>query len=211
MVAIAAVEALTKQYPLLEKDHIELGKSWAQSLFRRLGFVRRMKTTGKVCIPFGAQKEAELKFLHQIVNNVKKHQIPPNLIINFDQTPSTTMDEKGGSNVPIEGISDKRSITATFSVTLDNKFLPMQLIYKGKTGQSLPKVKFPNGFSLSDNESHYSNENEALKFVEEIILPYIRGEREKLGSVDQKALLTLVFFGVKPRIKSLKFSRTITY
>ena len=98
------------------------------------------------------------------------------------------MDKNGGSNVPIEGISDKRSITATFSVTLDNKFLPMQIIYKGKTGQSLPKLKFPNGFSLSANESHYSNENEALKFVE-IILPYIQGECEKLESVDQIALL----------------------
>ena len=62
-----------------------------------------------------------------------------------------TMDKKGASNVPIEGIDDKRSLTATFSVTLDNKFLPMQLIYTGKTNQSLPKVKFPNGFSLSAN------------------------------------------------------------
>ena len=50
-VAIATVKALTKQYPLLEKGHLELGRSWAQSLFRRLGFVHRMKTTGKVRIP----------------------------------------------------------------------------------------------------------------------------------------------------------------
>ena len=35
----------------------------------------------------------------------------------------------------------------------------MQLIYQDKIGQSLPKVKFPDGFSLSVNESHYSNEN----------------------------------------------------
>ena len=95
-----------------------------------------MKTTGKVKIPVGAQKEAELKFLHRIVKNVEKRQIPPSLTINFDQTPSnyvqvssTTMDQKGESNVPIAGISDKRSITATFSITLGNKFLPMQLIY----------------------------------------------------------------------------------
>ena len=114
------------------------------------------------------------------------------------------MDKKGGSNVPTEGISDKRSITATFSVTLDNKFLPMQLIYKSKTGQSLPKVKFSNGFSLSANESHYSNENEALKFVEEIILPYIRGEREKLESVDQKALLIFDVFRSQTTDKVLK-------
>ena len=61
-----------------------------------------MKTTGKVKIPVGAQKEAELKFLHQIVNNVKKHQILPSVAIKFDQTSSkyvqvssTTMGQKG--------------------------------------------------------------------------------------------------------------------
>ena len=122
-----------------------------------------MKTTGKVRIPLGAQREAELKLLHQIVNHVETHKIPHSLIINFDQTPSKyvqvsamTMDNKGTSNVPIEGINDKKSITATFSVTLDNKFLPMQLIYKGKTNQGLPRVKFPNGFSLSANKKYYA-------------------------------------------------------
>ena len=94
-----------------------------------------MKTTGKVKNPVGTQKEAELKFLHQIDNNVEKHQIPPSLTINLDQTLSKnvevlsmTMDQKGESNVPIAGISDKRNITATFSITLNNKFLLMQLI-----------------------------------------------------------------------------------
>ena len=35
------------------------------------------------------------------------------------------MDQKRESNVSIAGISDKRSITATFSITLGNKFLTM--------------------------------------------------------------------------------------
>ena len=190
MVAIATAKALTKRYAHLEKDHLELEKYWAQSLFHR------MKTTGKVKIPVRAQKKAELKFLHQITNNVEKHQLPASLLINFHHTPSkyvqvlsTIMDEKGESSVSIADISDKRSITATFSITLDNKFLPMQLIYQLKTGQSLPKVKFMDGFSLSVNESHYSNESEALKFIEEIILPYIREECEKLGCPNQKVLL----------------------
>ena len=94
--------------------------------------------------------------LHQIINNVEKHQIPPSLTINFDQTPSkyvqvlsTTMNQKGESNVPIAGSNEKRSITGTFSITSGNKFLLMQLIYQGKTGQSLPKVNFQDGFSLS--------------------------------------------------------------
>ena len=175
MVTIATEKALTKRYPLLKKDHLELEKYWVQSLFHR------MKTTGKVKIPAGAQNKAELKFLHQIAYNVEKHQLPASLIINFDQTPSKyvqvssrVMDQKGESNVPITGISDKRGVTATFSITLDNKFLSMQLIYQVQIGQSLPKVKFTDGFSLSANESHYSNENEALKSIEEIILPYIQ-------------------------------------
>ena len=100
-VAIATAKALTEQYPLLENSHLELGRTWGQSVFRRLGFVRRMKTTGKVRIPVGAQREAELKFLHQIVNRVETHQIPHSLIIHFHQTPSKyvqvsamTMDKK---------------------------------------------------------------------------------------------------------------------
>ena len=161
MVAIATAKALTKRYPLLKKDHLKLRKSWAQTFFCHSGFVHRMKTTGKVKISVRAQKDAELKFLYQIVNNVENQQIPPSLTINFDQTPlkyvqvsSTTMDQKREGNVPIAGISDKKSITTTFSITIDNTFLPMQLIYQGKIDQSLPKVKFPNGFSLSVSESH---------------------------------------------------------
>ena len=99
------------------------------------------------------------------------------------------MERKGTKNVLISGIDDKRSITATFSITMENKFLPMQLIYKGKTGQSLSKIQFPNGFSLSANLKHYSNDTESLKFHKEIILPYVKTEREKFEIEKQPALL----------------------
>ena len=73
-------------------------------------------------------------------------------------------------------------------------FLPMQLIYKGKTKQSLPKVQFPKGFSLSANPSHYSNEKESIKFISEIILPHLQKERTKIAREDQKALLIFDVF-----------------
>ena len=114
------------------------------------------------------------------------------------------MDQKEETNVSIAGISDKRSITATFSITLDNKYLPMQLIYRGETGQSLPKVKFPDSLTLSVYESHYSNKNEALKFIEEIILPYIREEREELGCPSQKVFLIFDVFRGQTTDKALK-------
>ena len=80
LVAIATVTALLKWYPCLEKENLKIERSWAQSLFRCMGFVCRIKTTGKVHNPVGAQKEAELEFLHQIVNQVEKYQIPPSFL-----------------------------------------------------------------------------------------------------------------------------------
>ena len=115
-----------------------------------------------------------------------------------------TMEKRGETNVPIAGASDKRSITATFSITFHNKFLPMQLIYKDKTNQSLPKVGFPDGFSLSTNKTHYSNEEEALKFIGEIILPHVRKERAKLRYRNQKALLIFDVFRGQTTNKTFK-------
>ena len=89
-----------------------------------MGFVRRAATTGKVEIPVGAKKEAELTFLHEIVNNVEKFQIPSSLVLNLDQTNSkcvsigkTTMAKKGSNSVPISGLSNKNSMTPTFIIT----------------------------------------------------------------------------------------------
>ena len=62
-------------------------------------------------------KEAELTFLHEIVNNVEKFQIPSSLVLNLDQTNSkyvcmgkTTMAKKGSNSAPISGMSGKRSM-----------------------------------------------------------------------------------------------------
>ena len=89
-------------------------------------------------------------------------------------------------------------ITATFTVTLDGHFLPVQL----KTSKSISRVKFPKSFSLSANPKHYSNE-----VLEEIIILYEKKEREQLGmEKDQAALLIMdVFKGqrITPVLKVL--------
>ena len=64
-------------------------------------------------------------------------------------------------------------------------------------------MKFADDFSLSVSESHCSNENEGLKFIE-IILPYIREKRKKLGCPNQKALLIFDVFGGQTTDKVLK-------
>ena len=120
------------------------------------------------------------------------------------QVSSLRMGKGGETNAPISSINDKPSITATFSITLDNKFLPLQLIYKGKTNNSILKVSFPEEFSLSGNEKKFSNEKESLKLLDEFILSYIQQEQKNLGPENQKALIIYDVFCVQTTDKVLK-------
>ena len=166
-----------------------------------MGFRKRTATTGKVAIPKAVREEIEIAFFHEITHKIEKYNVPNSLILNLDQTPtkyvpgsSRTQAQKGSVSVPIAGSNDKRMITATFTITLDGLFLAMQLIYGGKTSKSLPRVSFPQEFTLSVNEKHYSNEQESLKLLDDVIIPYIEKERGKLQLPTQAALLIMDVF-----------------
>ena len=140
----AATKALIKKYSGVIGDIDVDSSSWAQSLFRQMGFSRRRKTSARVHIQAAARKEIEYLFLYDIVSRVEQYAISDSLIINFDQAPlklvqcgNSTLGKKN-SNVTIVGASDKTFITATFVITLSREFLPMQLIYGGNATQSLP-------------------------------------------------------------------------
>ena len=104
------------------------------------------------------------------------------------------MAKKGVKSVSIAGNSDKRCITGTFVITLEEDFLPLQLIYGSKTKQSVPRYKFSELFSLSVNPKHFSNTKELTKIIEKIVLPQVEKEREKLADSGQVALLILDMF-----------------
>ena len=82
--ANAAAKALMARYPNMIANIDIDSSSWAKSLFRRMGFVRRMKTSSKVTIPDGARKEIEFLFQHQIVSAIEEYDIPCSMIINID-------------------------------------------------------------------------------------------------------------------------------
>ena len=180
-VAISTAKALMTRNPHLIGNVDVESSQWAQSLYRRMGFLRRQATISKLEIQEGALKEIKLLFHHDIASKVEKFSILHSLIINLDKTPTkyvpvgrTTLAKKNTKTVPIKGSSDKRTITATFVISLQGDFLPMQLIYGGKIRKCLPRFKFPEKFSLSYNGTHYSNEKEACTFIEEILQPYIK-------------------------------------
>ena len=86
-VANATAKAVISKYPYVAGDIDVDSSRWIKSLFVRMNFVKRRKTSSKVDIPDKARKEIEFLFLHEIVNKVEKHNIPLELILNIDQIP----------------------------------------------------------------------------------------------------------------------------
>ena len=59
VVAVATAKALIERSNLEHLKDLDLeNSSWAKSLFKRMGFVKRAATTGRPDIPEGAKKEA---------------------------------------------------------------------------------------------------------------------------------------------------------
>ncbi len=136
-----------------------------------------------------------MEYLLSIDHKVKLYSIPPELILNADQTHVSvgklTMATQGSKSVPIKGLTDKRNITLTFVVSYSGEFLPMQIIYAGKTKASQPRgFIFPKGFSISQNPSPWSNKQETFKLIKEVVNPYVIQTRKKLNlPPSQKTML----------------------
>ena len=66
IIAIAVAKVFVSESCDESVKNLCIGQSWAQSLFRRIAFVRLMSTTVKLPIHDKARKEVEIVFLHKI-------------------------------------------------------------------------------------------------------------------------------------------------
>ena len=116
---------------------LSLGRGWAVSILRRIGFVKLKGTKAARKVP---EKFESLKtdFLAKVQSVCTKHKIPASLVLNMDETAlpiipvsSWTLAEKGSSQVPIVGLEDKRQITAVLACSASGSHLPPQLLYQG--------------------------------------------------------------------------------
>ena len=193
--------------------HIQLNPSWGYSLLGRMNFVKRKATTAKSKLSKEFFSVLKSQFLNDVVSTVELEEIPAELILNWDQTgikivPSSlwTMDKQGAKRVEVVGISDKRLITAVLCGSLIGEFLPVQLIYKGKTSRCHPKYSFPNDWHITHSPQHWSNESTMVDYIEQIIVPYVDGKREFLCIADDHPALVIIdnFKGqITPKIIAL--------
>ena len=115
-----SVEKVQAHDRTLLKEHggsIDLHQTWAQSIHRRLGFVKRKVTTSKQPVSPGFIHEVGFTFFSAMQRNANPYLIPPELAVNTDQTPSRfylkpthTLTKKGEVSVPITNSSDYRQI-----------------------------------------------------------------------------------------------------
>ena len=199
---VQIVTAKNQNLLLKYGGHIELNRPWAVSLLQRMGFVRRLGSTQTKAILSCEQiSKSKHTYLTQVIGMVKAHDIPPNLVINWDQAgvklvplQNWTMEEKGSSRIEVAGINDKRQITLTLAGSLSGELLPLQLLYQGKTERSHPKYTFPPEFDVWHTPNHWANEETTLRFITHIIILYLQGVRNRNNTPDQGALVIFDVF-----------------
>lgn len=178
---------------------VELTNRWARSILSDMNWCKRKGTTGKVEPSPQFLAEEKFTFQRAISSKISMHDIPSYLVLNIDQTPLSYVSPgkysfsfKGSKHVPIKGVDDKRQITATFAVSSTGEFLPMQLIYGGKTKRSLPRYEFPVSFSVGFTANHWSNTDKSLEFFDEIIFPYLEKKKEENGLPNEQHSLVIM-------------------
>ena len=92
-----------------------------------------------------------------------------------------TQAEQGSTGVEIAGAGDKRQLPVTLAGTLSGKLLPFQILYKDKTERCHPLTQFLEVFDIWHTPYHWANGEISIRFVKNIIFPYISITRNGVG------------------------------
>ena len=100
---------------LIEHDgYLSFRKQWGRNILNEVArterkIVRLILTTSKVPIASGLLREEKYTFQKKINELGKWHNIPPDLVLNFDQTPlsyitvgNMTLEFEGATSVPVK-------------------------------------------------------------------------------------------------------------
>ena len=163
-----------------------------------MGLVKRRGSAAKKTNMSDEQFEAiHLRFLSGLAQKAHDNQVPPQLIINWDQTrlnvvPSAmwTIEEEGSKWVEIASLNGKCQIIATFVVAMTGDLLPLQILYWGNTTCCQPSYTFPQEFDISHTKLWASGET-SLRLVPNVIIPYISTVRERMELTDNHLAIVI--------------------
>ena len=162
IVMAAGLGIIKNVNPECNGGYVVLIKSWAKYLLAKMNLVKWKATTKKPKVTVSNFEELRSQYLMDIKAIVTMEEIPDDMVMNWDQTAikiyiplsNWTMDKEGCKRVEVIGIDDKRQITVTFAASLSGNFLPVQLVYEGKTTKCHPAVEFPEGWHVTHTPNH---------------------------------------------------------
>ena len=192
-IVAAAKGFISHKKPSLLKEHggsLDLGKKWAESFLVHGGFVKRKATKAARKLP-PDYPDLKLAYLKRIQDEVEAHDIPWDMVINWDQTGLKLVPVNSWTMAKPVGKEDKREITALLAVTASGTLLPPQLIYQGKTDGCHPKISFPADWNISHSDSHWCIETTMLEYTDKVIVPYVVKERNRLELADDQPALAI--------------------
>ena len=71
------------------------------------------------------------------------------------------------------------------------EFLPVQLIYGGKTSLRHAQYSFPSDWHITHSVNHWSNEDTMLLYIKEVIVPYVDRVRYDMNVDESQAALAI--------------------
>lgn len=184
---------------------LQLSRPWVRKwLHSELKMSFRRMTTAAQKLPADHELQT-LRATQRIAYLVEQYYIPPDLIINFDQTGlhlqptagTSTFEVKGSKLVPVEGADDKRAITAVIGSTMSGLLLPLQLIFQGATDRVHPSTAVSTilehaGHHITHSDNHWSNLETMKEYINEVVQPFVSWIIESMElPADQHAILLI--------------------
>ena len=173
-------------------------KNWARCMLDRMGFTKP-KGTKVAKKKSDDLHEIQQNFVLKFLDVVSKHQIPADMVVNWDQTGvrmvssgNWTMEKKGSCQVAIAGLDDKREITVLLAVNMLGETLPSQVLYQGTTDRCHARYDCPDSWNITHTASHWSTESTILEYLEKVVDPYFVLKRQELGLPEKHHGLLIV-------------------
>ena len=162
-------------------------------------------TTATSKLPLDWSKQG-LDMAYRVAYLVKAYSIPPQLVLNNDQTGihlvSNAVERKwkpkGEKHVQVLGIEDKRQVTMVVTLNAVGDLLPPQVVFTGTTKRTLPpqsegkKMCLQDGWNLTYSENHWSNLQKTKQCVDAILIPYLQQQIQELGLPKDQRMVWLL-------------------
>ena len=194
--------AVKSNNPILLKENgrsLQLTEEWARGVLKSMNWVKRKGTTRKIKSSQQFLLEDKLFFQKKISGAIFYHDIPKELIANLDQTPLSYVSPGANTLLTLKVL--KPFLLKVSTKTSDNcyicyfnavEFLPIQVIYEGKTTRCLTKYAFPENFNLKFSENNCSNTEKAISFFEKVVFIHFKKIRQIKGYPNEQMSLVIM-------------------